>query len=425
VSGERQSVCFADRREAGRALADRLAALNLPLPRVVLALPRGGVPVAAEVARALHAPLDLLLVRKIGAPGNPELGMGAVAEGGVCVVDDELVGDLGVGAQELEAAVARARAELAEGGARYRPGGSAPAVAGRTVIVIDDGLATGGTATAAVHALRDRGAGRIVVAVPVAAPESAARLRELADEVVCVQEPPQLRGVGAWYEDFSPTTDDEVRGLLAQARGADGGPVRIPVAGGAAIEADLVVPPGARGLVIFAHGSGSSRHSSRNRHVAEVLQRSGLGTLLLDLLTPDEERDRRNVFDIALLAARLDAATAWAADQPATSALPVGYFGASTGGGAALVAAAQPGGRPDLAGPWLGAVRAPVLLIVGGDDHAVLDLNRQAAAELRASCELAVVPGATHLFEEPGALDEVARLAADWFTRHLAPAGAR
>ena len=211
--------------------------------------------------------------------------------------------------------------------------------------------------------------------------------------------------------------------------------MRIPVGGGQSIDADLVVPAAARGLVIFAHGSGSSRHSARNRYVATVLQQDGLATLLLDLLTPEEELDRGNVFDIALLAQRLLIATRWAAAEPTTRELPVGYFGASTGGGAALVAAAQAGGevrgvvsrggRPDLAAPHLGDVRAPVLLIVGGNDRVVLDLNREAAAQLRAPHELVVVPGATHLFEEPGALEAVARPAADWFVQHLAGEGSR
>ncbi len=195
------------------------------------------------------------------------------------------------------------------------------------------------------------------------------------------------------------------------------------------LEGDLTVPAGAHGLVAFAHGSGSSRHSPRNRHVADLLVARGLATLLLDLLTPEEEHDRRNVFDVGLLAARLRAATAWATDEPATAGLPIGYFGASTGAGAALIAASEAdagvravvsrGGRPDLAGSALRAVRAPVLLIVGGADRLVLELNREAQAAIRAPCELAVVPRATHLFEEPGALDEVARLAADWFLRHL------
>jgi len=208
------------------------------------------------------------------------------------------------------------------------------------------------------------------------------------------------------------------------------------------LSGDLTIPPEAAGIVVFAHGSGSSRHSPRNRAVAGALRRAGLATLLMDLLTADEERlDARTGelrFDIGLLAGRLVGAVAWLAGEPATQALPVGYFGASTGGGAALVAAAEHpdgigavvsrGGRPDLAGEALERVVAPTLLIVGGDDHHVLELNRQALARIGAEKRLEVVAGATHLFEEPGALDQVATLAADWFTRQLSgqlPVGAR
>jgi len=196
----------------------------------------------------------------------------------------------------------------------------------------------------------------------------------------------------------------------------------------------LGVPDGAHGLVIFAHGSGSGRLSPRNQHVALELRRAGLATLLLDLLTPSEERDRANVFDIALLAHRLGDATRWARIRPATSRLVVGYFGASTGGGAALAAASRPenraaavvsrGGRPDLAGPALAEVRAPTLLIVGGLDTQVIRLNEEALRQLDCEKELVIVPGASHLFEEPGTLDEVVRLSVGWFVRHLAP-GAR
>ena len=189
------------------------------------------------------------------------------------------------------------------------------------------------------------------------------------------------------------------------------------------------MPEGARALVAFAHGSGSSRLSPRNRRVAEALCQRRLGTLLFDLLTESEAEDRRKVFDIPLLAERLLLATRWLAEAEATRALPIGYFGASTGAAAALDAAARSerqivaivsrGGRPDLAGPVLARVRAPTLLIVGGMDPVVLDLNRAALAELRCEKELAIVPGATHLFEEPGALEEVTALAGRWFTRHL------
>jgi putative phosphoribosyl transferase len=204
--------------------------------------------------------------------------------------------------------------------------------------------------------------------------------------------------------------------------------IRIP---GAEIVGDLGLPEPVGGLVVFAHGSGSGRFSPRNRQVAEVLQRHGMATLLLDLLRPDEEGDRAKVFDVELLSARLIAATRWVRDQPDLSALPVGYFGASTGAGAALIAAADlpaqvaavvsRGGRPDLAGPRLSDVRAPTLLVVGGRDEAVLKLNRDALARLEGKAELVVIPGAAHLFEEPGALEEVARLAAAWFERWPTP----
>jgi thioredoxin len=192
----------------------------------------------------------------------------------------------------------------------------------------------------------------------------------------------------------------------------------------------LTVPDDAPGVVVFVHGSGSSRHSPRNRAVASVLNQAGLGTLLFDLLTPEEERDRSNVFDIELLGERLIAVTRWLRAQPSTAGLPVGYFGASTGAAAALWAAATPGneiaavvsrgGRPDLAGARLRHVSAPTLLIVGGRDEPVLALNRDAAAQLGGESHLAIVPGATHLFEEPGTLMAAAELARDWFLRSLA-----
>lgn len=202
-------------------------------------------------------------------------------------------------------------------------------------------------------------------------------------------------------------------------------------AGEVTLEGNLTVPDGARGAVLFAHGSGSSRHSPRNRLVAAALNRAGMGTLLVDLLTRDEELSRAYVFNIPLLAARLAGITGWLRSEPATAALPLGYFGASTGAAAALWAAgASPalpvsavvsrGGRPDLAGPRLAQVQAPALLIVGGSDRLVLDLNRQAQARLTCENHLEVISGATHLFEEPGALERVADLARDWFTRHFA-----
>jgi putative phosphoribosyl transferase len=221
-----------------------------------------------------------------------------------------------------------------------------------------------------------------------------------------------------------PTGEDESKDLVRVA------------ARSASLEGNLTIPPEARGLVSFAHGSGSSRHSPRNRYVAQTLREAGLATLLIDLLTAEEEAVDIHTahlrFNIDLLAERLVGATDWVAHEDKTSRLPLGYFGASTGAAAALVAAAERpetvqavvsrGGRPDLAGTALANVRAPTLLIVGGDDLPVIGLNRQALAKLGAEKkQLVIVPGATHLFEEPGTLEEVARLAAEWFTRHLSP----
>lgn len=201
--------------------------------------------------------------------------------------------------------------------------------------------------------------------------------------------------------------------------------------GSANLPGHLAMPEGATSVVVFAHGSGSSRHSPRNQFVATVLNQAGLGTLLFDLLTQEEERDRSNVFDIALLARRLSDVTGWLRAQPGMADMGIGYFGASTGAAAALSAAASPesvvsavvsrGGRPDLAAPRLREVRAATLLIVGGRDDVVLELNRRAQALLRCESRLSVVPGATHLFEESGTLQAAAELARDWFVSHLAP----
>jgi putative phosphoribosyl transferase len=207
--------------------------------------------------------------------------------------------------------------------------------------------------------------------------------------------------------------------------------VTIP-SGPVTLDGTLTLPENSMGVVVFAHGSGSSRFSPRNRAVAETLHAARLATLLFDLLTDEEAAARRNVFDVELLAARLSSATTWLDESPAAG-LPIGYFGASTGAAAALRAAGAPdatvgavvsrGGRPDLAGERLSTVRAPTLLVVGGRDEVVLDLNRQAARALRCEHHLEVVPGATHLFEEPGALETAAGLAAAWFTRHLVGTG--
>ena len=431
---------FEDRVEAGRRLGQRLGYLR-GQDIVILGLPRGGVPVAFEVATALDAPLDVIVVRKLGVPFQPELAMGAIGEGGARVLDKHIISHVRVTEAELAAVEERERALLESRVARFRKGRTRTDLAGRTAVIVDDGIATGSTARVACRVARQLGAAKVILAVPVAPADTLADLTE-PDEIVCLATPRQFTAVGYHYRDFSPTGDDEVVLLLDAAAKrlhsaqtvANGTAVDEDVqidAGEAQLQGHLFLPAAGAAVVVFAHGSGSSRHSPRNRFVASFLQRAGLGTLLLDLLTPAEELNRANVFDIGLLAGRLTAATAWLAGRPDTARSRIGYFGASTGAGAALWAAAEPGaridavvsrgGRPDLAGQRLSAVRAPTLLIVGGADREVLELNRWAQALLRCPSQLSVVPGATHLFEEPGTLSEAAALARDWFLRHLQP----
>jgi len=408
---------------------------------VVLGLPRGGVPVAFEVAKALRVPLDVLVVRKLGVPFQPELAFGAIGEGGVRVINDSVVRDTDLSEEEMAAVEAQQRVEVARRSERFRRGHDRIPLAGRIAVIVDDGVATGATAKAACQVARAQGAARVVLAVPIGAADIVARFTGYADEVVCLHTPEFFFAVGQGYRNFAQTSDDEVIALLDRARegfrevtaGAVDPPVRdeeVRVAAGpVSVAGHLTIPEHAVGIVVFAHGSGSSRHSPRNRYVAQVLNGAGLATLLFDLLTLEEERDRANVFDIDLLARRLVGITGWLASQPDTAALPVGYFGASTGAGAALAAAADPrvkvaavvsrGGRADLAGESLAKVVAPTLLIVGGRDDVVLEMNRRAQAMMPGECELTVVPGATHLFEEPGALERVAVLARDWFIDHL------
>lgn len=436
---------FRDRHDAGRALAERLKGLAIASPLVV-ALPRGGVPVGYEVARALDAPLDIGLVRKLGAPGRPELGIGALGEGGTVVLEQEAIHALRVTPSELQALIASEQAELERRRRLYRADRPALDVIGRTVILVDDGMATGVTAVAAARVLRARGAARIVAAVPVCPAHLGDELASHFDEIVCLRSPRPFPGVGAGYEDFSPTQDGEVIELLragrkgrpafssaaAPMRGderAEDWEVPIETRDAVRLQGNVRIPRDAKGLVIFVHGSGSSRRSPRNRAVASHLNRLGFATLLFDLLTESEAAYRHNVFDIGLLTRRVLDATDWAARRSELRGLPVGYFGASTGAAAALRAAAvlrgqvrtvvSRGGRPDLAGDALPNVTAPTLLIVGGDDWNVIEFNEEAAALLGGPHEIELVPHADHLFEQAGAMERVAGLAGKWFSRHL------
>ncbi|MGE5292022.1 MAG: phosphoribosyltransferase, partial [Micromonosporaceae bacterium] len=383
---------FINRADAGRRLARRLTSLRREDP-VILGLPRGGVPVAFEVAKTLHAPLDVLVVRKLGVPFQPELGMGAVGEGGIRVINPDVVRMAQLSEDEVAAVEERERREVERRVRRLRAGMSHIPLVDRTVIVVDDGVATGSTARAACRVARAQHARKVVFATPVGAEEAVKSLRNDADEVICLEVPALFFSIGEWYEDFTQTSDQRVVDLLRRAaawpvvvttpqpgaapRHQDSKDPEVTVtAGGSELSGTLTISAGATGIVVFVHGSGSSRFSPRNQYVASVLGEAGLGTLLFDLLAPAEELDRARVFDIPLLAARLAAVTDWLRGQPGAAGAPIGYFGASTGAAAALWAAAEPGagiaaivsrgGRPDLAGARLAAVRAPTLLIVGG-----------------------------------------------------------
>ena len=430
---------FDDRADAGRQLATALAALNLDHP-VIYALPRGGVPVGVEVAKSLHAQLDLLIVRKIGAPRNPEVALGAIVEGASreVVINENVKRLSGADEAYIAAAVADQREELARRKKAYL--GDRPRLdpSGRTVVIVDDGLATGATMKAALIGLKRSNPKRIILALPVAPKLALEEMSDLADDIICLHSATQFHGVGGFYRDFHQMTDAETVALLAQvpayqqattdtqAARTHKRQVAIPPLG---LTGDLTVPPDPHGIILFAHGSGSSRHSPRNTYVAEKLNAEGFATLLFDLLTPEEGQDRRNVFDIPLLADRVVEASIWITSEPDLEDLPLGLFGASTGAGAALMAAAElksrigavvsRGGRPDLAMGFLSPVTSPTLLLVGSLDYDVIDLNQLALAELTCTKKLEIVAGAGHLFEEADTLDSAIAHAAQWFKTHL------
>ncbi|MFZ4515761.1 MAG: alpha/beta family hydrolase [Acidimicrobiia bacterium] len=451
---------FNDRYDAGIRLARACEHLAGEHP-IVLGLVRGGLPVAFEVANHLHAPLDALGVRKIGLPRQPELALGAVGEDDALVVDPELQAWAGITDASVERFVDEARAALTARMAAIRAEIPMLPVTGRTVIVVDDGIATGATMQAALECLRSRDVTRLILAVPVAAAPSLARLSELVDEVVCLHAPDAFGAVSVFYDQFPVTTDLEVIRLLRHQRAVQPGvrpaavlvdatassprpssgsrivgvapgvevEIEIPIEGPLRMPAVLHVPDHPRALVVFAHGAGSNRHSPRNTAVASVFATHRYASLRLDLLTPEETAEHVKGFAFPLLAARLRAALRWARAEPALAGLPEVLYGASTGAAVACIAAAaEPtiagiisrGGRADLVRDVLPEVRVPCLFLVGERDDVVADLTRSVVHTLGPRAQLRIIPGAGHLFEEPGALTAVAEAACEWLDQRFA-----
>ncbi|MDG0817402.1 erythromycin esterase family protein [Bdellovibrio svalbardensis] len=417
---------FQDRHEAGEALGRKLLSYKEENP-LILAIPRGGVPIAAAVAKILGADMDLLMVKKIGAPNNPELAIGAVSESGEPWLNKKLIRRLNVNTKKIEATLAEKTSEVRNQMKKFRGDSPIKEVKGRTLIVVDDGIATGATLQAAVELLKTRKPKKIIVAAPVAPKSSVEEILRVADEVICLETPEPFHAVGNFYHDFTQVEDEDVLAYLhpQQAKPFEAEQLEIQFHDGEKVlKADLATVKDMKCLIVFSHGSGSSRLSPRNRFVAKELNKIGFGTLLADLLTQEEDKDRKNVFDVDLLVSRTLKATEAGLHKIGNMDLPLGFFGASTGAAAALGAAAKThrkvfavvsrGGRPDLAASYFRQVKVPTLLIVGGEDHQVIALNEKAARELLA-VKTVIVPGATHLFEEPGALEEVVEYAADWF----------
>jgi putative phosphoribosyl transferase len=455
---------FRDRGAAGRVLAQGLGGYRGQPGVIVLGLARGGAPVARAVADALRAPVGVVVARKVGVPGIAEVALGAVAEGGHCVIADTVAWYLGVPARIVDRLAARERTELERTVAMYRLHLESLDLRGRTVIIVDDGLATGATMRAAIRSVRDRHPERVVVAVPVASRPAADEVQRDVDDLAVVVMPPRFHSVSASYQNYSPVSDEDVLSLMGQparrvspyvrdisdrlgaALTRSDKPLRdtertigIP-AFDATVVGELGVPgfgrlrtrgerpEEVRGLVILANTSGGSRNGYMERYLAGRLRLSGYATLRLDLLTRGEqfvnEADASLRFDLPRAAARLACACEWAEREGVAGAHRTILIAGGDGAAAALVTAARRpgrvsavvtrGGRVDLAAADLGHVRAPVLLIAGADDLDALRRNSGVLERLYHGAVSIRIPRAGSTFEEPGALGAVAEHTVGW-----------
>jgi putative phosphoribosyl transferase len=447
---------FRDRSDAAEALAKSLSRFAAEPGVIVLGLARGGVPIARRVADALGASFSVLISCTIGVPGIEEVALGAIAEGTDAVVTDSVAWYIGVPAHVVQRLATRERIELSRRLQSYRDGEPLPDVQGRTVILVDDGLATGAALRAAARAIRERRPSKLIAAVPVASRLGLDDLRGEVDEIVAAVVPEVFETVSSSYESFTPVTDNDVLAALGRPTrrvsrmvydisgriSAAERTIEIPVGDGRVV-ADIGTSEAIGfdelgrhvherdALAILVHAGGSSRDSYRNRYIAGRLRLSGYTTLRVDLLTRDEEAmdaERDTIrFDLSRVAARLTDVCDWAVRTGVHGARRTILIGANTGAAAALATAAQRqantfavvarGGRIDLTGPRLARVRAPVLLLVGETDRETVRLNSDAMRSLPRRAKLIRVPRAGQTFGEPGALGAVAEHTVKWLDR--------
>jgi len=423
---------FADRRDAGRRLAAGLDDFRYEDP-VVVGIPPCGMAVAGEVARALGAPLDVVPLCALIVPADRSRPIGILAERGVVVLDPDAVQELHLDDDELDAEIHSARQELDRLPAEYHPTGPRLAVGGRTVLLVDEALVSSHIAQTGARSLRERGAARVVLAVPAAEAGCAIAMREWVDQVMCLEYRREPRALRFSYDDFGETIEEEVAALLSEHVGAREREVEIEVSPGTVLSGHLTVPWGAyaRGAVLLA---GASRRAGApsSGSLAAAVHKAGLATLQLDLLRATEERETANVSDVDVLAERLVAATRWLRDQPETARVALGYLGSDIGAAAALAAAARLSagicavvtrdGHPGCAKPRLSSIVAPVRLICVEPDASALDRSRDAQRELRCVSDLAVVLEPPGTLAEVEAGERVASLAIEWLTQHLTEA---
>ena len=417
---------FENREHAGKTMAETLMQYKHLNP-VVLALPRGGVPIAFEIANQLQAPLDVILVKKIGAPGHEEFAIGAVAEDEKPILNHKVIKQYQFNPEEIENIIGNRITEIRNRSKTYRKLTKKIPLEGRNVIVVDDGLATGATMLAAVRWLRTQKINKIIVAVPVSSKEAASEIKKLVDEFISLHTPENFIAVGMWYKDFPQVSDEEVLRLLSNKIIK---PRIIPY--NVIIEDENIklqgivrIPQNAKGIILFAHGGNGIHKHQIDVFMANSLNNSGFATLLINLLTESESLDQKSAFNVELLTKRLLVATRWVKANHA--GLAIGYFGTSIGTAAAIKASKDRldifaivslTGRPDLAHEVLAKTYAPALLMAGANDKTNIPYNKMAKEELT-NAKIVLIPHVAQDFEDPETLKQIALHTINWFKNSI------